>query len=59
MRAAQKIPTPTSTQQWNYEGPAYLATPPLMAPRIGVPFCRESTVAIFGALSSRRRTSRR
>jgi len=51
LRAAQATPTPTTVQQWNYEGTAYLTTPPDIAGN-GTRSCPANTVPLYRAYNN-------
>lgn len=46
LKAAQVIPTPTSVQQWNYEGLIFSETPAVVS-GAGVTSCPSSTVPVY------------
>ena len=46
LRAAQATPTPTSVQQWNYEGLIYSETPSVVS-ATGIASCPSSTVPVY------------
>lgn len=51
LRSAQVVPTPSTVQQWNYEGTAYLATPPVVGAN-NVRACPAGTVPIYRAYNN-------
>ena len=51
LKSSQIVPTPSTVQQWNYEGIAYAATPPVVGAN-NVPACPAGTLPIYRAYNN-------